>query len=112
MLNAAPGVGAVRPGGPLASGGRQPARKLPPLACRDMGHDSSLGQQAGAGETPAGRDGEPPADEDADEDDTPGHQAPARLLVASNRGPLSFTVAPDGSLTARRGGGGPVSGLM
>ena len=52
---------------------------------------------------------------------TPGAQAApgpgtprdgGRLLVASNRGPLSFTVAPDGSLSARRGGGGLVSGLM
>jgi trehalose 6-phosphate synthase len=34
------------------------------------------------------------------------------LLVASNRGPLSFTMAPDGGLSARRGGGGLVSGLM
>src|ERR1700749_3210513 len=42
----------------------------------------------------------------------PGHQARGRLLVASNRGPLSFAMAPDGSLSARRGGGGLVSGLM
>jgi trehalose 6-phosphate synthase len=34
-----------------------------------------------------------------------------RVLVASNRGPLSFTQADDGSLTAKRGGGGMVSGL-
>ncbi len=33
------------------------------------------------------------------------------MLLASNRGPLSFTRADDGSLTARRGGGGLVSGL-
>lgn len=33
------------------------------------------------------------------------------LLVASNRGPLSFTEAADGSLAASRGGGGLVSGL-
>jgi trehalose 6-phosphate synthase len=33
------------------------------------------------------------------------------LLVASNRGPVSFGFASDGSLTARRGGGGMVSGL-
>ncbi len=33
------------------------------------------------------------------------------LLVASNRGPVSFGFAEDGSLTARRGGGGMVSGL-
>src|SRR5215469_9308103 len=33
------------------------------------------------------------------------------VLVASNRGPVSFGFADDGSLTARRGGGGMVSGL-
>jgi trehalose 6-phosphate synthase len=37
---------------------------------------------------------------------------PSRLLiVASNRGPVSYSHAADGSLTARRGGGGMVSGL-
>jgi trehalose 6-phosphate synthase len=36
----------------------------------------------------------------------------ARLLVASNRGPLSFSEQDDGSLEASRGGGGLVSGLM
>ncbi|MFD5948400.1 trehalose-6-phosphate synthase [Streptomyces collinus] len=35
----------------------------------------------------------------------------ARVLVASNRGPVSYTVGEDGSLDARRGGGGLVSGL-
>ncbi|ODA75587.1 trehalose-6-phosphate synthase [Streptomyces sp. AVP053U2] len=35
----------------------------------------------------------------------------ARVLVASNRGPVSYTVDEDGSLRARRGGGGLVSGL-
>ncbi|MGZ4631724.1 MAG: alpha,alpha-trehalose-phosphate synthase (UDP-forming) [Actinomycetes bacterium] len=40
------------------------------------------------------------------------HTGSARLLVASNRGPLSFTENDDGSLTASRGGGGLVSGLM
>ncbi|MBM9505195.1 alpha,alpha-trehalose-phosphate synthase (UDP-forming) [Actinacidiphila acididurans] len=35
----------------------------------------------------------------------------ARILVASNRGPVSFSVAGDGSLAKRRGGGGLVSGL-
>jgi trehalose 6-phosphate synthase len=34
-----------------------------------------------------------------------------RVLVASNRGPLSFTRGEDGRLEARRGGGGMVSGL-
>jgi trehalose 6-phosphate synthase len=33
------------------------------------------------------------------------------VLVASNRGPVSFSFADDGSLTRRRGGGGMVSGL-
>lgn len=35
----------------------------------------------------------------------------ARVLVASNRGPVSYTVRPDGTLSAKRGGGGLVSGL-
>ncbi|MGV9851050.1 alpha,alpha-trehalose-phosphate synthase (UDP-forming) [Streptomyces sp. NPDC003442] len=35
----------------------------------------------------------------------------APILVASNRGPVSYTLGEDGSLTARRGGGGLVSGL-
>jgi trehalose 6-phosphate synthase len=35
----------------------------------------------------------------------------ARVLVASNRGPVAFRLAADGALTARRGGGGLVSGL-
>lgn len=38
---------------------------------------------------------------------TPG----AQVLVASNRGPVSYTRSEDGTLTARRGGGGLVSGL-
>ncbi|GHA52512.1 trehalose-6-phosphate synthase [Streptomyces purpurascens] len=33
------------------------------------------------------------------------------MLVASNRGPVSYTVGEDGSLNAKRGGGGLVSGL-
>ena len=37
---------------------------------------------------------------------------PSRLLiVASNRGPVSYRHAEDGSLSANRGGGGMVSGL-
>src|SRR5580692_5349788 len=37
---------------------------------------------------------------------------PSRLLlVASNRGPVSYKRDADGSLTARRGGGGMISGL-
>ena len=35
----------------------------------------------------------------------------SHLLVASNRGPLSFTERDDGTLEASRGGGGLVSGL-
>ncbi|WP_283139026.1 alpha,alpha-trehalose-phosphate synthase (UDP-forming) [Rhizohabitans arisaemae] len=33
------------------------------------------------------------------------------ILVAANRGPVSFSLAEDGSLNMRRGGGGMVSGL-
>ncbi|MFJ2114705.1 MULTISPECIES: trehalose-6-phosphate synthase [unclassified Streptomyces] len=39
------------------------------------------------------------------------HANPARVLVASNRGPVSYTLRADGELEARRGGGGLVSGL-
>ncbi|MFI8088333.1 trehalose-6-phosphate synthase [Streptomyces sp. NPDC086080] len=35
----------------------------------------------------------------------------AQVLVASNRGPVSYEVLDDGSLRAKRGGGGLVSGL-
>jgi trehalose 6-phosphate synthase len=35
-----------------------------------------------------------------------------RVLLASNRGPLSFSRTADGTLTSRRGGGGMVSGLL
>jgi trehalose 6-phosphate synthase len=35
----------------------------------------------------------------------------AQVLVASNRGPVSYDVREDGSLHAKRGGGGLVSGL-
>ncbi|MEU3687995.1 alpha,alpha-trehalose-phosphate synthase (UDP-forming) [Streptomyces narbonensis] len=35
----------------------------------------------------------------------------ATVLVASNRGPVSYKLGEDGSLTPRRGGGGLVSGL-
>ncbi|MEU8775095.1 trehalose-6-phosphate synthase [Streptomyces sp. NPDC048606] len=35
----------------------------------------------------------------------------SQVLVAANRGPLSYALAADGTLTARRGGGGLVSGL-
>ncbi|MEE1800499.1 trehalose-6-phosphate synthase [Streptomyces sp. JV176] len=40
-----------------------------------------------------------------------GTPAPARVLVASNRGPVSYTRRDDGTLAAKRGGGGLVSGL-
>ncbi len=36
---------------------------------------------------------------------------PSRVLIASNRGPISFTMADDGSVMPRRGAGGLVSGL-
>ncbi|MGP2439038.1 alpha,alpha-trehalose-phosphate synthase (UDP-forming) [Streptomyces sp. JW3] len=35
----------------------------------------------------------------------------ARVLVASNRGPVSYQIQQDGSLRSKRGGGGLVSGL-
>jgi len=35
----------------------------------------------------------------------------SRVLIASNRGPFSFSMGHDGTLTSRRGGGGVVSGL-
>ncbi|HXA57785.1 MAG TPA: trehalose-6-phosphate synthase [Streptosporangiaceae bacterium] len=35
----------------------------------------------------------------------------SQVLIASNRGPLSFSLSDDGELTMRRGGGGLVSGL-
>ncbi|QXJ24094.1 trehalose-6-phosphate synthase [Actinomadura graeca] len=35
----------------------------------------------------------------------------SQVLVASNRGPVSFSLSENGSLTMRRGGGGLVSGL-
>ncbi|WNZ10588.1 trehalose-6-phosphate synthase [Streptomyces sp. 11x1] len=35
----------------------------------------------------------------------------ARILVASNRGPITYTEDESGALTAKRGGGGLVSGL-
>jgi trehalose 6-phosphate synthase len=34
-----------------------------------------------------------------------------RVLVASNRGPVSYQFAPDGTLVGQRGGGGMVSGV-
>ncbi len=37
--------------------------------------------------------------------------AGGQILIASNRGPVSFTQGDDGVLTAKRGGGGMVSGL-
>jgi trehalose 6-phosphate synthase len=35
----------------------------------------------------------------------------AQILVASNRGPITYSLSESGELTARRGGGGLVSGL-
>jgi trehalose 6-phosphate synthase len=35
----------------------------------------------------------------------------ARILVASNRGPVSYTLEDDGTVTSKRGGGGLVAGL-
>jgi trehalose 6-phosphate synthase len=40
-----------------------------------------------------------------------GSQHAARVLVASNRGPVSYDLGHGGELTSRRGGGGLVSGL-
>ncbi len=93
-----------------------------------MGHNSSPCREAASGETApgGGTDGDGDAGEAASHrgagpGDAPGYQAlpgadsrhdGSRLLVASNRGPLSFILAADGSLSARRGGGGLVSGLM
>src|SRR3972149_4806193 len=37
--------------------------------------------------------------------------AERRLIIASNRGPLEFSIQDDGSLLSRRGGGGRVSPL-
>ena len=105
------------------------AGQVPPLASRDMGHDSSLCREAATGEAASdsgaadgGADaGEAASDGASGPSDVPGHETVPdaatprgcdRLLVASNRGPLSFTLAPDGSLSARRGSGGLVSGLM
>ncbi|MGO8956571.1 MAG: trehalose-6-phosphate synthase [Streptosporangiaceae bacterium] len=38
-------------------------------------------------------------------------EADGQVLIASNRGPVSFTRGDDGQLSAKRGGGGMVSGL-
>ncbi len=40
-----------------------------------------------------------------------GRGSSGRVLIASNRGPVSFAVGEDGSLVAQRGAGGLVSGL-
>jgi len=94
-----------------------------------MGHNSSLCRVAATGQatpdTGAGDGhadaGKPASGREGAPGDAPDHEAApaagpprdrARLLVASNRGPLSFTMDADGSLSARRGGGGLVSGLM
>ncbi|UUN27639.1 trehalose-6-phosphate synthase [Streptomyces sp. FIT100] len=54
--------------------------------------------------------------EHADSENTdPGHhgrpERAAQVLVASNRGPVTYALREDGTLDARRGGGGLVSGL-
>ncbi|WP_306365818.1 trehalose-6-phosphate synthase [Nocardiopsis sp. CC223A] len=36
----------------------------------------------------------------------------AQILIASNRGPVSFSITEDGALEHRRGGGGLVSGMI
>ncbi|HEV2373348.1 MAG TPA: trehalose-6-phosphate synthase [Streptosporangiaceae bacterium] len=41
-----------------------------------------------------------------------GSETATRVLIASNRGPVSFRMAPDGALTSHRGSGGVVSGLL
>src|SRR5215471_3451882 len=38
-------------------------------------------------------------------------EPPGRVLIASNRGPVSFSLGNDGKLTSRRGGGGVVARL-
>jgi trehalose 6-phosphate synthase len=38
-------------------------------------------------------------------------EPPGRVLIASNRGPVSFSLGDDGKLTSQRGGGGLVAGL-
>ncbi|MGW7412967.1 alpha,alpha-trehalose-phosphate synthase (UDP-forming) [Streptomyces sp. NPDC054863] len=43
--------------------------------------------------------------------DPPRSPAAAQVLVASNRGPVTYALGDDGELTAKRGGGGLVSGL-
>jgi trehalose 6-phosphate synthase len=68
-----------------------------------MGHNSSLSREANTGEAAPDQEADPAGDT---------YPGGGRLLVASNRGPLSFTLDPDGNLSARRGGGGLVSGLM
>jgi trehalose 6-phosphate synthase len=60
-----------------------------------MGDDATLNQQQAP-----------------DSDSHPDINRQDRILVASNRGPVSFDFAPDGTLSTRRGGGGMVSGLM
>ena len=47
----------------------------------------------------------------AEHTESPAPAARPKVLVASNRGPVAYTAAEDGTLTARRGGGGLVSGL-
>jgi trehalose 6-phosphate synthase len=46
-----------------------------------------------------------------DRPDQPPSQQPPKVLIASNRGPVSFSVSDHGELELHRGGGGLVSGL-
>ncbi|MYR10106.1 trehalose-6-phosphate synthase, partial [Streptomyces sp. SID724] len=49
--------------------------------------------------------------EHAEPESGPAADSTAQVLVASNRGPVSYTLDEDGTLDAKRGGGGLVSGL-
>ena len=54
---------------------------------------------------------EPVREEPVREEPADDAKGRGRILIASNRGPVSFSRAEDGELTAKRGGGGVVSGL-
>src|SRR6185437_6413693 len=64
------------------------------------------------GTGPGRPDRAPPARPGSVGQDMGGAAAGGPVLVASNRGPISFSVGPNGRLSARRGGGGMVSGLL
>src|SRR5262249_34699029 len=67
----------------------------PPCQCEDAGGSCAAGRR----EPPQG-----PRITLRSMDDT-------QVIVASNRGPVSFALSDDGALSMRRGGGGLVSGL-